>query len=217
MKHDFYYISKRNPKVKEAYSNLLDLIHEVQDIVRVDFTFQYTPVGSYQRNMITYDAKSNIGYDFDFDIQVNDYENYSAEEIKHILQKAFNQVVQKYGYDFPENSTRVLTIKQKDRINSRIIHGCDFAIVHKYVNKYGDDCQQYIHFNKKQNSYSWREQKSGLIKLSEKIDWVKENDLWDKMRQLYLYLKDNNEDEQIHSRSIFAIAINQICQQYGFF
>ena len=60
--HDFCYVSKKRTAPVKA--ELLDIIHEVQDIVRDDFTFQFTFVGSSSRNMITYDRKSNIGFRF---------------------------------------------------------------------------------------------------------------------------------------------------------
>lgn len=61
--HDFCYVSKREAAPIKA--ELIDLIHRVQDYVRDDFTFQYYFVGSSSRNMITYDRKSNVGFDFD--------------------------------------------------------------------------------------------------------------------------------------------------------
>ena len=62
--HDFKYVTKNEAKpVKEE---LYQILHKVQDIVRDDFTFSFTPVGSSKRNMITFDTKSNIGFDFDF-------------------------------------------------------------------------------------------------------------------------------------------------------
>lgn len=216
MEHDFYYISKKDPKVKKAYLNLLDMIHEVQNLVRDKFTFQYTLVGSYKRNMLTYDVKSNVGFDFDFDIEVNDKdEKFTAEQIKNILQRAFDKVVKKYGYDFAEDSTRVLTIKKKDRKNACIIHSCDFAIVNNYTDEDGYDCQEYIHFNKKQRTYSWCEQKDSYYGLPERIEWVKKNGLWQEMRKLYIHMKNTNNNCHVHSRSIFVCAINQIGQQYG--
>ena len=54
--HDFCYVSKKEAAPVKA--ELLDIIHEVQDIVRDDFTFQFTFIGSSSRNMITYDRKS---------------------------------------------------------------------------------------------------------------------------------------------------------------
>lgn len=68
--HDFCYVSKREAAPIKA--ELIDLIHRVQDYVRDDFTFQYYFVGSSSRNMITYDRKSNVGFDFDVNIVVND-------------------------------------------------------------------------------------------------------------------------------------------------
>ena len=91
--------------------------------------------------MVTCDVKSNIGFDFDVNIMVNDDdEEYSAKDIKHILMKAFNKYAYKYHYDFCVDSTRVFTIKVKDRKNFRILHSCDFAI----VNNYSDNLQEYI-------------------------------------------------------------------------
>ena len=118
--HDFCYVSKKEAAPVKA--ELLDIIHEVQDIVRDDFTFQFTFIGSSSRNMITYDRKSNIGFDFDVNIEVNDYdENYEPKEIRTIIRKALDKVARQYGYDYCEDSTRVLTIKKKDRPNSRML------------------------------------------------------------------------------------------------
>lgn len=121
MKHDFRYISKRSNEVKDAFCNVLEMITDVQDEVRNHFTFRFDVVGSYNMNMITYDAKSNIGYDFDFNIEVNDEnEDYSAEEIKTILMDAFKKIGQQYGYRKVENSTRVITVKKINYYNSSI-------------------------------------------------------------------------------------------------
>lgn len=62
MKHDFKFISKHSPQVKSAYSNLMEILSLVHDDLRKQYTFQHEPVGSYSRNMITYDAKSNKGF-----------------------------------------------------------------------------------------------------------------------------------------------------------
>ena len=79
--HDFQYVTKKTAApVKEE---LLQLIHEVQDEVRKKFTFRYDFIGSSSRNMITQDMKSNIGFDFDVNFEVNDDEqNFSPKEIR---------------------------------------------------------------------------------------------------------------------------------------
>ena len=63
MQHDFHYIPKKDPKVKKAYGDILNILKEAQDLVSEEFTFRFDVVGSYKRNMITYDAKSNVGYE----------------------------------------------------------------------------------------------------------------------------------------------------------
>lgn len=205
----FVYISKRDLKVKEAYEELCLLINKVQDLVRDDFTFSFKPIGSYKRNMITYIPQSNVG----FDIEVNDDdEDYKPKEIKDILRNAFNHVVYKYGYDYPEDSTRVLTIKKKDCWHSRIVYSCDFAIV-----KNGSGNQQYIRFNKKNGAYSWCEQGRGYKKLPEKITWLKEHGLWNEVRELYIEKKNNNKNEDIHSRTIFVQTIHEVCQRSNYY
>lgn len=108
--HDFVYVTKAS--ASPVKNELLQIIREVQNIIRPYFTFQFRQVGSSSRNIITYDQKSNIGFDFDFDFEINDEEEYSAEEIRHIIKNAIDQVDPSYGYNYCEDSTRVLTIKK---------------------------------------------------------------------------------------------------------
>lgn len=217
VKHDFRYISKNDPKVKQAYQDLLDILRQVQNLVREKFTFKFTPVGSYPRNMITYDTKSNVGFDFDINIEVNDDdENYTAQEIKDILRNALNRVAGKYGYSYAEDSTRVITIKAIDRSASRIVYSCDFAIVYNY-SEGGKPRQQYIHFNKTTRTYSWCNQAKGYYMLQEKIEWLKRNGYWQELRDYYLYKKNINTNPDIHSRTLLAIAVQEMCQKNGYY
>ncbi len=146
--HNFKYVPKE--EWKPIRDELLEIIHRLQNEVRDNFTFQYHFVGSSKRKMITRDWNSNIGFDFDVNIEVNDPDgDYSAEEIRNILRKGFDKVNNPYGssvfgYDYTEDSTRVLTIKVKDRTNSRILHSCDFCIIYEC----GNGRQQYIRYNK---------------------------------------------------------------------
>ena len=198
---------------------LYEIIHKLQDEVREYFTFQYHFVGSSKRNMITRGRNSNTGFDFDVNIEVNDPdEDYSAEEIRNILRNGLDRVTNPYGrsifgYDYTEDSTRVLTIKVKDKANSRILHSCDFCV----VNDCEDGRQQYIRYNKKEHSYSWEYQPKGYYELPEKIEWIKKNGLWQQIRDVYLDKKNMNADKNKKSRSIFAETVHQVCQQNGYF
>lgn len=210
--HDFCYVSKKEatPVKKE----LIDVIHKVQDAVRNYFTFQFTFIGSSSRNMITYDRKSNIGFDFDVNIEVNDDdENYTPKEIRTIIRMALDEIAIQYGYDYCEDSTRVLTIKIKDRKNSKIIHSCDFAIIYNC----GDGRQQYIRYNKDYQTYTWEYQSCSFKTLPYKIDWLHENGFWKDLRDYYIEKKNINNNPQKHSRSIYAEAITEMCQKLGYY
>lgn len=208
--YNFQYVSKK--EAKPVKQQILNILHEVQNEVRKNYTFQYSFIGSSKRNMITCDFKRNIGFDFDINIEVNDdEEHYTAKEIKDIFRNALNKIVRKYGYDFPEDSTRVLTIKMKDGKNKRIIHSTDFAFVHNC-----DDGQQYIRYNKKQNSYTWENQASSTD-LSDKELFIKENGAWNEVRARYIEKKNMNQNPDKKSRSLYAETIHEICQRYDYY
>ncbi len=215
MKHDFVYVSKNDAKpVKEE---LIQIIHHVQDLVRDKFTFDFRFIGSSKQNMITYDRKSNIGFDFDVNIEINDEEQkYTSKAIKEILINAFNKVIINYGYDYCENSTRVITFKFKNKKFSKIIHSCDLAIVKNYIDNDNYKHQEYIRFNKNNNTYQWCEQPSNYYMLHKKINWLKANNYWSDLRNYYLDKKNSNTDQCKHSRSIFAESVHELCKKYKY-
>ena len=209
--HDFRYVTKK--QAQPIKDELYQILYMVQDLVRDNFTFSFTPIGSSSRNMITCDAKSNIGFDFDINIEVNDdNEEFEPKEIRTIIRTAIDRVAPRYGYKNCEDSTRVLTIKKVDTSHSRIIHSCDFAIVYNCT----DGRQQYIRFNKDNNYYSWEYQAKGFADLNKKTDWLKKNGLWGNLQDYYIEKKNANENPDKHSRSVFAESINEMCQKNGY-
>ena len=110
--YHFEYVSKAEaaPVKKE----LIAIINAVQDLLRDHFTFRFDFIGSSARNMITQDVKSNIGFDFDVNIEVNyDGEEYTAKELREMLKAAFDRIVPSYGYSPAEQSTRVFFGQEK--------------------------------------------------------------------------------------------------------
>ena len=209
--HDFRYVTKK--QAQPIKDELYQILYMVQDLVRDNFTFSFTPIGSSSRNMITCDAKSNIGFDFDINIEVNDdNEDFEPKEIRTIIRTAIDRVAPRYGYKNCEDSTRVLTIKKVDTSHSRIVHSCDFAIVYNC----GDGRQQYIRFNKDNNYYFWEYQGNGFVGLEKKMDWLKRENFWGELQDYYIYKKNCNDNPDKHSRSIFAESINEMCQKNGY-
>ncbi len=213
--HDFIYVAKKESTPIKL--NLIGLISEVQNLVRSEFTFKYQFVGSAskQRNMITQDRKSNIGFDFDVNIEVNDdSENYSAKQIRFLIRDAINRVAYKYGYNCCEDSTSVLTIKVIYPFASRVTHSCDFAIVYNC----DDDKQQYVRFNKNaDNSYTWEYRGRGYETLQQKEEWLKRNNYWGQLRKYYIHKKNINDNKYKHSRTIFFESVHEMCVKKGYF
>ncbi len=206
--HHFEYVSKRQAAPYKA--ELIEIIHKVQDEVRDDFTFQFTFIGSSSRNMITFDPTTNKGFDFDVNIEVNnDDENFKPDKIRMILRNALTRISRQYGYDRCEDSTRVITIKTIDHRHSRVSYSCDFAIV--YEGKAG---QQYIRFNKETGNYTWEFQKLPYKELEKRADLLKKNDHWDEVLDVYLDKKNNNDDPNKHSRSLYAETINECYRRH---
>lgn len=206
--YHFEYVSRK--KAAPYKKELIEIINRVQDEVRSDFTFQFTFIGSSKRNMITYDPKTNKGFDFDVNIEVNDDDGYyTPKEIRDILREALNRVTLNYGYSPCEDSTSVLTIKCKDYHQSRILHSCDFAIVY--------DCkegQQYIRYSKQSKTYTWEFQRQPYRDLERKADALKKKGLWDEVLTVYLDKKNRNMDPDKHSRSLYAETINECYQRH---
>lgn len=207
--YHFEYVSKKEAAPYKA--ELIEILHQVQDYVRDDFTFQFTFIGSSSRNMITYDPTTNIGFDFDVNITVNDDdEDYSPEEIRTILHNAFSRFMIAYGYNKCEQSTRVISIKVVDQWSSRVIRSCDFAVVYE-----GRNGQQYIRFNKERNYFSWEFQTQPYKELEFRADYLKENGHWNEVLEVYLDKKNNNYNPDKHSRSLYAETINECFRRHN--
>ena len=187
-----------------------EILKRVQNEVRNKFTFRYTFIGSSSRNMITFDPKTNKGFDHDVNIEVNDDDElYSPEEIRTILRTAFTRASREFGFDKCEDSTRVITIKKTDPWYSRITYSCDFAVVF-----YGEKGQQYIRFNKQAGSYTWQTQAQPYKELEKRAEVLKENGCWNEVRELYLDKKNSNDNPDKHSRALYAETINECYQRY---
>lgn len=210
--YHFKYADKK--EVKRVKKQIITILNRVQDILRDVFTFRYDFIGSSKLNMITYDPTTNIGFDFDINIEPNyEDEEYNPKEIKTKLINALNEVIRKYGYKSCENSTRVITFKLVDEKNKKIKHSCDIAIVNNYVEN-GNKQQEYIKYDKNQNEYYWEQQPEGYY-LDKKIDWINKNKHWKEVIDLYIDLKNNNKNKDKKSRSLRAEAINNIYNKYN--
>lgn len=212
--YHYEYVSRK--EAAPYRDEFLDIIHEVQDILRDKFTFSYDFIGSSARNMITCDYTTNKGFDFDVNLHINDDdEEFSAKEIKHDVMNAINTVARPRGYEFCEDSTRVITLKRLSSSRNRIEYSCDFALVYDWIDDNGKKHQQYIRFQKEQGNYVWSDQPDGY-RLEKKVQWIKHNGLWEDVWDLYLDKKNYNDNPDKKSRALYAETINEIAQKNGY-
>ena len=211
--YQFEYVPSR--EYKPVQNQLFKLIRLIQNEVRDYFTFQYRFIGSSSRKMITCDRKNNIGYDFDVNFIINDIDNqFTPKQIKNILINAFNKHKDKFKYNKIEDSKRVITIKVVDRKISKILHGCDVAIVKNHIDD-GYKYQEYIYHDKKKHTYEWKKQPDGFYNLPNREKWIKDNKLWEEVRNCYLDIKNENTNPNKKSCSLYAEAVNNIYNSYN--
>ena len=175
MPHDFEYVSKS--EYGPVLNQLRQIIREVQEYLKKDFfTFQPDVIGSASLNMVTRDKKGNKGYDFDVNLRLNiSLDDYTPSKLRSIFKNALDKISPRLGYDYCEDSTRVLTMKFKDCDNSKIHHSCDIGLIIE-----DDEGQEWCVYCNKHNGKQTYEFKQipDPYELEEKIEWIKEEGLW---------------------------------------
>ena len=97
--------------LKKAYSECAGIVNQlVQNLKHYDIAAEMKVVGSKSRNMITQNANEPI--DFDFNLVIWDAPNMNdCRYIKESARKAFNEVLERNGWDDCADSTSALTTK----------------------------------------------------------------------------------------------------------
>lgn len=110
---------------KDAYENrdrIMDFLDDVRDSVSQEFNFHYEFIcGSVKCKMVAFTRRNNDGMNFDVDIVPHlNGKSHTPKQIKDMVITALNKYTRQYGFSFAENSTGVITIKVKDKKNSKI-------------------------------------------------------------------------------------------------
>jgi hypothetical protein len=195
---------------------LEEIIFEIQNKMKPEYTFQFSLIGSGRKKLITREVGSNKGFDFDYNFSLqkikSDYDG--AQAIRENFFEIIQQVANDFGYQTEDNKSAI-TIKLVDQNNSRIVHSCDFGIVEDYVDNSGDDRQRIIVRDKNMLSttYVWNERpksKNYSVKLSN----IEAAGLWEVLKTEYIKLKNNNKDIEKKSYQLFIEAISNVYNQY---
>ncbi len=188
-----------------------EILREVQRFLRENkiLTFQFNLIGSAGRKFITRVKNGNKGFDLDYNIVIQKIfdEKYEKPKLlKEILIKLFNECFDN-SYDYAEDSTSVITVKKLNANRNKILHSVDFAIVSYYEDEDGKERQEYVRFDKNTNIYSWALRKVATDHRYVE-DLIKENNLWQDLRDLYL--ENKNKEPEKKSRIVYYQTLETI-------
>ena len=186
-----------------------------KELRKKGITFQFKPIGSLLRKLITREINGNKGFDFDYNFVLQSCPSEYYEDPKKLKLEIMQCVCKYFGseYKAPQDSTSVFTIKKVDKEKSKILHSFDFAIIKDVVID-GKVCRKYIRFFKDKipfNSYySWERRGNGL-NYQDMEKQIKGN-LWNEVR--ILYLTNKNKELKKKSRIVYYETIKTIYDKH---
>jgi hypothetical protein len=217
-----------NPKRQSFEAKILKKAKRFIEL-NYHYTFEYDLIGSAGRGLVTRLVDGNEGYDFDYNLILRSMDSFteggityvcnrqnfghiSPRTIKEQFRSAFNHAVEGTEFDYPEDSSAVLTIKCKDRKNSRILYGADLAIVY-----YDNEGVMHSLMHHKP-VHSWDNDGYGFdvrnraSDVDDKLDEILEclDNGWDLVEKQYLKLKNNNKDPEKRSFDLYVEAVSNI-------
>ncbi len=205
MTNQYEYVTRREySPINQDFQQIINQVHK--EMKQYDITFQHELIGSGSRRLVTRILGGNTGYDFDYNLNIQQFPaEFSPKKIKNLFRESFRHALKNSKYKDPEDSTSVLTIKMVDFENSRISHSFDMALTFRF-----EDGEKYIR-NNKNGSYTWECRKSKVFN-QELVEEIKDFyvDGWGLVYEEYLYLKNNNRDPNKHSYNLYVEAVNNV-------
>ncbi|MDD2445819.1 MAG: hypothetical protein PHX09_03310 [Clostridia bacterium] len=197
-------------KVSQGLRTIIKRLHNILSNWGV-CTFEEILIGSGKYGLVTYDTKGNKGFDFDFNLNVQqvfddfcDEEGvFTAKDLKLAIMEGLKEALKDTNYKNPKDSSSVITIKVVDQENSSILYGADFAVMYN---------SEKIKYDKKAKSYYFEEKSLKQYSENDKIDIIKRDNHWNEFRERYLEKK--NSDLNKKSSSIRRETTNDIWTKY---
>ena len=214
----YHYIEDKD-FLKRMKAHCADIINQLVQAINSDsvMTVEAHMVGSGARNLITQNANEPIDLDYNicilecFEMRFND-----GRAIKEYIRKEFNKVLAKNKWGDCDDSTSALTTKQRSfQKGNKTRFSIDLAIVREnhrgwerlIHNKTGWVVYDQWYWNEAPNSRG----------LAEKVEDIKEENLWLEVRELYLEKKNfylRRGDNNHPSFNVYIETINEIYYKY---
>lgn len=208
--YEFVPKSELNP-VKDQVEGIINMLQDSMRVFGVTFTFKL--VGSGGKNLVTRVVNGNTGFDFDYNLGIQKDGDLSAKDLRLKVKRELEKLLQGTGYSTVSSGKQSMTFKFIDHDNSRIVHSCDFALVNDYVDEVGDSIQEILIWQREDDTYIWNKRPYAKNH-SDKLSNLKANGLWQEVKDEYLKIKNNNQDKEKKSFSLFFEAINNVYNRY---
>lgn len=215
----YHYIEDKD-FLKRMKSLCSDIINRLVQSINNDsvMTVEAHLVGSGARNLITQNAKEPIDLDYNlcvldvFGINFND-----GKAIKEHIRKHFNFILQRFDLDDCQDSTSALSTS---RIHFTKGNKTEFSIDLAIVREGNYGWERLIHHKTGFVAYDqwyWNEAPNSRG-LADKVDAIKDENLWLEVRDLYLDKKNMylcRGDKEYHpSFNVYIETINEIYYKY---
>jgi hypothetical protein len=208
--YEFVPKSELNP-VKDQVEVIINALQDSMRVFGVTFTFKL--VGSGGKHLVTRVVNGNTGFDFDYNLGIQKEGDLSAKDLRLKVKRELERILQGTGYSTVSSGKQSMTFKFIDHDNSRIVHSCDFALVNDYVDDVGDSIQEILIWQREDDTYIWNKRPYAKNH-SDKLSNLKANGLWQEVKDEYLKIKNNNQDREKKSFSLFFEAINNVYNRY---
>ncbi len=195
-------------EVTEFNKFCLEIIHDVQKIVKEYFTLDIRLIGSGEKRLVTKDEDGCFDLDYNLIIQRDKKEILNnPKEVKTLFLNAFNKVMPNYvkNYIYPKNKTSVITSGIKFNSVNNITF--DVAILAEGNNGY----LYKLFYDKNVDRYIWNQVRNSKG-CFERYQEVKEQGLFNQFKKRYLELKNMHlkRGDEIKSFSIFLETLNEV-------
>lgn len=208
----FEFVSKSElSPVKVQVEEIIKMLQDSMREYGVTFTFKL--VGSGGKHLVTRVVNGNKGFDFDYNLGLQKNGELSNKNLRLKIKSELEKLLQGTGYSTVSSGKQSMTFKFIDHDNSKIVHSCDFAVVKDYEDENGDLIQEILIWQKNEDNYIWNKRPFAKNH-AEKLSNLKANGLWQEVKDEYIKIKNNNQDKEKKSFSLFFEAINNVYNRY---
>lgn len=198
----------RNDEASKIKSDISFLIRELQKSLKEEgVTFNPVLVGPSKENFVTREVNGTTGIDIHYNLLLQKYPDKTAKQLRMLFLSTINNILKNKGFKNTINNYQSITVLMPDRIEKEVIHSIDFAIV---IDK--KEQQDILIYDRKNSEYFFETRES--INLLDDLTYdIKNNGLWEDLRDLYLNMKNYNDNKDIRTFEIYKEAIKNIMKK----